>query len=98
MLIGERCPLAAEADAVVVALPARDERATELLDAHRRRHPDVALFVSGWSSSPDADVGTIDRVDVVGVETVLLGAGVPVDLVRRTTRPERSEARVLDQT
>ena len=44
-LAGERCPLAAGADAIVVAHDAEDERWGALLDAHRRVHPGVPVCV-----------------------------------------------------
>ncbi|HEX9259522.1 MAG TPA: hypothetical protein VF855_08280 [Acidimicrobiales bacterium] len=44
-LAGRPCPLAAAADAVVVALRPSDPRVAELVDAHRRLHPDVPLVI-----------------------------------------------------
>jgi hypothetical protein len=44
-LHGERCPLAAEADAVVVAFPPASERGAALLRAHTELHPEPGLLV-----------------------------------------------------
>lgn len=50
----EDCPLAADADAVVISIPADGERTRELLRMHHAMHPDKPVFVE--SRRGDADV------------------------------------------
>ena len=57
-LVGERCPLAAEADAIVMSDPPCDDRWRALLAGHADAHPDVPLFVE---SSPAQPPGCHDR-------------------------------------
>ncbi len=45
VLRGERCPLAADADVIIVALPPGDARAEALLSGHRRLHGGVPVIV-----------------------------------------------------
>jgi hypothetical protein len=45
VLSGEACPLAAGADAIVVANPRDDERWGGLIEAHRQQHPGVPVCV-----------------------------------------------------
>jgi L-amino acid N-acyltransferase YncA len=56
-IAGETCPLAADADAIVLARPTADAVTRALVDAHTRLHPDVPLFVQ--LSDPRADVSTL---------------------------------------
>ena len=44
-LRGETCPLAEEADAIVVAFPSGDPRGQALVDAHQQLHGDVPVLV-----------------------------------------------------
>ena len=56
---GEPCPLAATADAIVVAMPPGS--ADDLTMAHRRLHPDVPLLVVGGGAAPTGDATTGDE-------------------------------------
>jgi hypothetical protein len=57
-LRGEPCPLADEADVIVLALPPSDSRVSELLSAHRARRPDIPVAVDLEGESHD--VGAAD--------------------------------------
>lgn len=46
VLRGERCPLADEADAIVVLFDPADPRTDQLIEAHRRNRPGVPIFVA----------------------------------------------------
>jgi hypothetical protein len=46
VLVGEPCPLAVEADVIVVAAPSDDERWQELLAGHAEFHPGVPVCVA----------------------------------------------------
>ena len=50
MLSGQPCPLASEADAIVVAGTLDDALARELIDAHVQTNPDVPLFIEGCTA------------------------------------------------
>lgn len=52
-LAGEPCPLAATADAIVLAMP--PGKTDELAVAHRRLHPDVPVVVLGAPDAPATD-------------------------------------------
>ena len=56
LVAGRRCPLAADADAVVVRYPPGDHRWTSLIDAHRRAHPGVALLLEEIGATTDASL------------------------------------------
>ena len=45
VLEGGSCPLADDADAIVVLLDPDDERTQQLIDAHRRNHPGTPVLV-----------------------------------------------------
>ncbi|MGD9700898.1 MAG: N-acetyltransferase family protein [Acidimicrobiia bacterium] len=45
LLDGEECPLAAEADAIVMLLPQGDERTAQIIECHRTMHPRVPLLL-----------------------------------------------------
>ena len=74
---GASCPLAAAADAIVVAVPPDSERARWLLAAHGRLHPDVPLLVVGGPDDLEVPAGgcrlaagtpaaqVIDRLDAL---------------------------------
>ena len=50
---GSPCPVAAMADAIVVAMPPGDSE--ELVVAHHRRHPEVPVVVVGGPDAPEHD-------------------------------------------
>jgi hypothetical protein len=56
-LIGEPCPLAADADVLVLALRPSDERVADLVAAHRPFHPGSAMVSDG---NPPADDEVVD--------------------------------------
>ena len=53
-LRGDPCPLAGQADAIVVAFPRGDARGDALLKAHERLHGNVPVVVEVPSSGPDS--------------------------------------------
>jgi RimJ/RimL family protein N-acetyltransferase len=55
-LRGDPCPLAAEADVIVLRRPDGDEPWPELLEAHRRLHPGVPVCVESPRAALDDDV------------------------------------------
>lgn len=79
-LAGERCPLAAEADVVVMSHGAPDERWDALLAAHHRCHPGVPLCVEEPVTPGDdraagpADDSTVTRVPLSGAGDTILRA------------------------
>lgn len=54
VLEGGRCPLADEADAIIVLLDPEDERTAELVKAHRDQSPGTPVLVSHHTPSRDA--------------------------------------------
>ena len=71
-LAGDPCPLAGEADAIVVAFPAGDARGQALLEAHERLHGGVPVLVEVPARDLDGD----------GRSTCRLVAGRPSPEVR----------------
>ena len=51
---GDRCPLADEADAIVVLLPPDDEDTEQLIALHRQHRPGVPIFVTHDLSESDS--------------------------------------------
>jgi hypothetical protein len=89
-LTAQGCPLAAAADAVVVAGPAHDGRWTALLEAHRSRHPGVALCVA--SSAP----GDGETVAATGALRVPMGPGTDATATALIRRVALDHARRAD--
>ena len=56
VLAGRACPLAAEADAIVVARPLDDELGRDLVDAHLRNNADIPLLIEVAAEPSDASV------------------------------------------
>jgi hypothetical protein len=54
VLEGGSCPLADDADAIVVLLDPDDERTQQLIDAHRRNHPGTPVLVRSKRSGRQA--------------------------------------------
>ncbi len=54
VLAGERCPLADDADAIIVLLDPDDERSAELVQAHREQSPGTPVLVRHHPSADDA--------------------------------------------
>jgi hypothetical protein len=62
-LSGGTCPLAEEADAIVVSIAPDDDRARELLRVHRDRHPELPVLAEGRPRQPlDDDIPLLDPV------------------------------------
>ncbi|HEX7096093.1 MAG TPA: hypothetical protein VF183_09430 [Acidimicrobiales bacterium] len=74
----ERCPLAADADAVVISIPTNSERTRELLRAHRELHPTVPVFVEG----PREDVEDVASDGAVPLPSTLSDAEIVQRLLR----------------
>jgi ribosomal protein S18 acetylase RimI-like enzyme len=55
VLHGGRCPLADEADAIIVLLDPDDERSAQLVQAHRDQSPGIPVLVRHHRSDDDAD-------------------------------------------
>jgi hypothetical protein len=53
VLSGGRCPLADEADAIVVLLDPDDERTAQLVRAHREQSPGTPVLVHHHTPVPD---------------------------------------------
>ncbi len=64
VLEGGRCPLADNADAIVVLLDPADERTRELVEAHRRNSPDTPVIVRHRAA--DGDVAPAGCVELDG--------------------------------
>jgi hypothetical protein len=77
-LAGRPCPLADQADVIVVALPPSDHRAVELLEAHAALHPDVPLATDP-TPEVGADVAVADADSAADLAACTSGA----ELVRR---------------
>ncbi len=71
VLAGDSCPLADEADAIVVLLDLDDECNRQLVDRHRKRRPGIPIFVvpSALHDHPDLSDGCLS-VGPTGSETV----------------------------
>lgn len=69
VLRGEPCPLAANADAIVVLLDPDDERTQQLIEGHRRLSPGVPLLVRPRTGADDHDDACI-VVDSSGAGSV----------------------------
>jgi hypothetical protein len=54
VLSGGRCPLADEADAIVVLLDPDDERTAQLIRAHREQSPGTPILVHHHTRDPEA--------------------------------------------
>ena len=63
-LMGEPCPLAAEADAIVVARFIDDEIGRELLDAHLRTSPGVPVLVETSAKPLETSAKSADEVSL----------------------------------
>jgi hypothetical protein len=61
VLAGQPCPLAAEADAIVVARPTGDDLGRDLIEAHLRENAHVPLLIE-MVADPDASVREGSRV------------------------------------
>ena len=68
-LEGRPCPLAADADVIVLARPPTDERTRELLKAHAALHPGVPVIVQRAASDP-GDPPCSLRAGSTGAEVV----------------------------
>ncbi len=68
-LDGRPCPLATEADAVVLRYPPGDEAWEALIDAHRRVHPDTVVLLEAIDARPSAKPAEITSDEVVKVAT-----------------------------
>ncbi len=72
VLEGGRCPLADEADAIVVLLDPADERAHELVELHRERSPGTPVLVrEGLLAPGDASCVTVGPTGEATVEQLL---------------------------
>jgi RimJ/RimL family protein N-acetyltransferase len=86
VLAGGHCPLADEADAIVVLLDPDDERTRRLVEAHRERTPGRPVLVRRASANPDVAMldGCVevaaDGADAIGQVLSLVGGS---DLTRR---------------
>jgi hypothetical protein len=61
-LAGRRCPLAADADVIVVAPPAEDAQWQALLESHAEVHPGIPVCVQLPSSSSGGETAVIELV------------------------------------
>jgi hypothetical protein len=79
VLEGGRCPLADEADAIVVLLDPADERACRLVELHRERSPGTPVLVrEGLQPPEDAACVTVGPTGEATVEQLLaLLGGAP---------------------
>jgi hypothetical protein len=82
-LEGRPCPLAADADVIVLARPPADERTRELLEAHADLHRGVPVLVQRAAGEP-GDPACSLRAGSTGAEVVAtlrraLGEGPPPD-------------------
>jgi hypothetical protein len=84
VLAGGRCPLADEADAIIVLLDPDDPRSAELVQAHREQSPGTPVLVRHHASGDEIDVAGCVEVDTDGAAAVaqvlaLLGNRRPID-------------------
>jgi hypothetical protein len=86
---GEPCPLARDADAIVVALPDDDPDAQALLDAHRSLHPHAVLCheaAPARGRAPEAEGGAsvhLERGDPMSAARIAEALGRPAHLPHR---------------
>jgi hypothetical protein len=64
-LHGRRCPLAADADPVVVRYPPGDRAWAALIEAHRRLHPETAIILEAIGRRQTADPAASSKTQVV---------------------------------
>lgn len=72
------CPLAEEADAVVISIPADGERTRELLRMHHEMHPDIPVFVESRRN----EAAELEREGVVPLPSYLSDAEIVERLLR----------------
>ena len=90
-LRGEPCPLAADADVIVDAVP--DEPGRSLLEAHHRIHPSVPICVELPSEESDPGV-TVSKIPRGSSDAVVMG--ILERLAKETPvrgRPQREDTR-----
>lgn len=87
---GRPCPLVAEAEAVVVALPADTDRTRHLLDGHARLHPHVDVLVDAGAQRFAAAAAYPSTASDVAEEVCRL---LPTVVVVQRGDPEAQPAR-----
>ena len=75
VLAGEPCPLAADADVIVVSHPPDDERWTELLSAHANLHPGVPVCLEPSHLSAEGVEPSVTVCPVTNEEAVVSFVG-----------------------
>jgi hypothetical protein len=74
VLEGGRCPLADEADAIIVLLDPDDERSARLVEAHRTQSPGTPVFVRhGLPGDAGCQEVAVDGADAVAQVLALVG-------------------------
>jgi hypothetical protein len=85
---GRPCPLAADADVIVHALPESDERAVAVLTSHAGLHPGTVVMVEEGAEETRAipdKAARLDRLDPQAAERILRALGREPALPRRVT-------------
>ena len=67
---GERCPLADEADAIIVLLDPNDEDTEQLVALHRQHRPGVPIFVTHDLSESDSIPADCIEISAHGADSV----------------------------
>jgi len=88
-LEGKPCPLARDADAIVVALPADDPETHVLLRAHADLHPDTVLCVESRGAVGDLALELVDAVVQLDPDDPMAAAEILSELGHEPELPHR---------
>jgi hypothetical protein len=89
VLEGGRCPLADDADAIIVLLDPKDERSVRLVEAHREQSPGTPVFVRhGLPQGSGCQDVAVDGNDAVAQVLALVGPGSRSHAASGTPEPE----------